>query len=125
MKDIDYTKDCLVTVDRVMFNAVEEVRLFSSIMGYSFDEMFHVANDPHGVVCLCDEFYDMSDIHTVIKEYPKLREKYKTNRAIEEIISEWYFYSLDMRNHHRDKPCINLKSWLMGARPEMLNKFND
>lgn len=122
MKDIDYTNDCSVIADRVMFHAREEVRLFCEIMECDYEYSYNVADDPHGPVSVGDYFFNMSDIHTVIKLYPRLREKYKTNDSIGDIIHDWYNYSLDMYENHKDEPCINLLSWLYGARPGMLKK---
>ena len=123
--NIDYSHDCSIAYDRSMLAAQEEVRIFCAITDANFRDTYLVAEDPHGPVSVGDEFYNMSDIHNVIMMYPKLRKQYKTNEAIADIINEWYNYSLDMYENHHDEPCINLKSWLMGARPEMLNKFND
>lgn len=125
MREIDYTTYCSITADRVMFNAQEEIRLFCEITDCSYEDSFLIGEDPHGPVSIGDYFFNMSDIHTVIKEYPKLREMYKSNDAIGDAIHNWYNYSLDMHENHKDEPCINLWSWLYGARPEMLNKFND
>lgn len=120
----DYSKECSIVNDRAMFDAREEIRLFCLITDRCYADSFLIGRDPHGTASIGEEFFDMSDIHTVIKEYPRLIMEHKSNEAIADIIDEWHHHIMDIYENHKKEPCINLRSWLMGARPELLKKSN-
>lgn len=91
---------CNLVATNARLNAKSEVRLFCQIMDWSDADVYFVADDPHGVVSLGDYFFNMSDIHEVVANYPKLLERYDSNEAIATAIIRWYDFSTDWHSEH-------------------------
>lgn len=94
--------------------ARDEIRLFCQIMGWSDTDVYFVADDPHGVVSLGDYFFNMSDIHEVVANYPKLLERYGSNEELSNIIIRWYDWTLEYHSKHPQF------GWIMSEQKNML-----
>ena len=95
-----FNLDCKVAATNAMQAARDEVRLFCDIMEWSKEDVFYVAEDPHGVVSLGDYFFNMSDIHEVVANYPKLLERFGSNEELSSIIIRWYDWTLEYHDRH-------------------------
>ena len=100
MKNEIFKIDCEVAVADAIKAARKEVRQFCDIMGWTDADVFYVAEDPHGVVSLGDYFFNMSDIHEVVANYPKLIERYGSNEELSNAIIRWYDWTLEYHSKH-------------------------
>lgn len=101
---------CNLIATNARLNAKSEVQLFCQIMEWSDTDTFFVADDPHGGVSLGDYFFNMSDIHEVVANYPKLLERYGSNEAIATAIIRWYDFSTDWHSEHTPMEWVKIKS---------------
>ena len=109
------------------------VEAFCRIMGWAEDHYMpewdwvgYPNPDIFGIVCINDMFFSMSDLCTVIGELDHWKEKYGND--LPKVIEEWYYYHIgDSEKWGRETPthAINLKHWLMGARPIEVETSDD
>ena len=107
---------CNLIAQNASIVARDEIRLFCQIMDWSDADVYFVADDPHGVVSLGDYFFNMSDIHVVISEYERWLKIYGDNKGIRKSVEQWYYWSLDWHEKHRQF------EW-HDAEKELPNKF--
>lgn len=93
-------KKCNLIAQNASIVAMDEIRLFCQIMDWSDADVYFVADDPHGVVSLGDYFFNMSDIHEVVANYPKLLERFGSNEELSNIIIRWYDWTLEYHSKH-------------------------
>lgn len=91
---------CNLIAQNASIVARDEIRLFCQIMDWSYTDVYFVADDPHGVVSLGDYFFNMSDIHEVVANYPKLLERFGSNEELSNIIIRWYDWTADWHSNH-------------------------
>ena len=91
---------CNLIAQNASIVARNEIRLFCQIMDWSDADVYFVADDPHGVVSLGDYFFNMSDIHEVVANYPKLLERFGSNEELSNIIIRWYDWTLEYHSKH-------------------------
>ena len=116
---MNYEKECSLAVDRAMFAAREEIRLFCRILGYPNNDLNHlIGDDPHGIVDMQEgyRYFNMTDIHVLLSDYKRWMELYDNPQTLRKVVDEWYYWSLEQKEH--DGKVCNLKSWLMGWRPD-------
>lgn len=101
---MDYSNECSLVRDRAVVAAREEIRMFCRIMGYPKNEHNDfIGDDPHGVVAIQEDymFFNMSDIHVVLKEYERWLKIYGDNKGIRKAVEQWYYYCIDWHEKHR------------------------
>lgn len=94
---------CQIVTDLAKEYAKNEVDLFCRIMGYPKNEHNDfISGDPHGVVAIQEDymFFNMSDIHVVLKEYERWLKIYGDNKGIRKAVEQWYYYCIDWHNQH-------------------------
>jgi len=101
---------CNLIAQNASIVARDEIRLFCQIMDWSDADVYFVADDPHGVVSLGDYFFNMSDIHEVVANYPKLLERFGSNEELSNIIIRWYDWSTDYHCEHTPMEWVKIKS---------------
>lgn len=100
---MDYSNECSLVRDRAVVAAREEIRLFCRILGYPNNDLNHlIGDDPHGIVDMQEGymFFNMSDIHVVMKEYERWLKIYGDNNGIRKAVEQWYYYCIDWHNQH-------------------------
>lgn len=100
---------CNLIAQNASIVARDEIRLFCQIMDWSDADVYFVADDPHGVVSLGDYFFNMSDIHEVVANYPKLLERFGSNEELSNIIIRWYDWTTDWHNKHMPMEWVKVK----------------
>lgn len=94
---------CQMVTDLAKEYAKNEVDLFCRIMGYPKNEHNDfIGGDPHGVVAIQEDymFFNMSDIHVVLKEYERWLKIYGDNKGIRKAVEQWYYYCQEWYNQH-------------------------
>ena len=91
---------CNLIAQNASIVARDEIRLFCKIMDWSDADVYFVADDPHGVVSLGDYFFNMSDIHEVVANYPKLLERFGSKEELSNAIIRWYDWTTDYHLKH-------------------------
>ena len=94
---------CQIVTDLAKEYAKNEVDLFCRIMGYPKNEHNDfIGGDPHGVVAIQEDymFFNMSDIHVVLKEYERWLKIYGDNKGIRKAVEQWYYYCQEWHNQH-------------------------
>jgi len=110
---------CNLIAQNASIVARDEIRLFCRIMGYPKNEHNDfIGGDPHGVVAIQEDymFFNMSDIHVVLKEYERWLKIYGDNKGIRKAVEQWYYYCIDWHEKHRQF------EW-HDAEKELPNKF--
>lgn len=119
---------CQMVTDLAKEYAKNEVDLFCRIMGYPKNEHNDfIGGDPHGVVAIQEDymFFNMTDIHVVLKEYERWLKIYGDNKGIRKAVEQWYYYCIDWHNQHSyeeprwvsveeslpEKECVNDGIW--------------
>ena len=100
MSKKNFINSCRYSVDYMAAASRTELNLFCEIMEWSKEDVYFVADDPHGVVSLGDYFFNMSDIHEVVANYPKLLERFGSNEELSNIIIRWYDWTLEYHSKH-------------------------
>ena len=116
---MDYSNECSLVRDRAVVAAREEIRLFCRILGYPNNELNHlIGDDPHGIVDIQEgyRYFNMTDIHVVLKEYERWLKIYGDNKGIRKAVEQWYYYCIDWHEKHRPI------EW-HDAEKELPNKF--
>lgn len=62
------------------------------------------------------------EMQTIIHELDHWTNVYGSRQRVAEVVKEWCDWSVERYNHTNGHPKINLKSWLMGLRPEMIKE---
>lgn len=94
---------CQMVTDLAKEYAKNEVDLFCRIMGYPKNEHNDfIGGDPHGVVAIQEDymFFNMTDIHVVLKEYERWLKIYGDNKGIRKAVEQWYYYCIDWHEKH-------------------------
>lgn len=94
---------CQMVTDLAKEYAKNEVDLFCRIMGYPKNEHNDfIGGDPHGVVAIQEDymFFNMTDIHVVLKEYERWLKIYGDNKGIRKAVDAWYYYRKDWYEQH-------------------------
>ena len=113
---------CNLIAQNASIVARDEIRLFCQIMDWSDADVYFVADDPHGVVSLGDYFFNMSDIHEVVANYPKLLERFGSNEELSNIIIRWYDWTLEYHSKHpvMDWQKVDLVNKFTGEKTKVL-----
>jgi len=94
---------CQIVTDLAKEYAKNEVDLFCRIMGYPKNEHNDfIGGDPHGVVAIQEDyiFFNISDIHVVLKEYERWLKIYGDNKGIRKAVDAWYYYCQELHEKH-------------------------
>jgi len=100
----------------------EYARLFGEIIGYDF--AFWTGNSDGHAACFGDNyFFTLEEMCIVIDNLKKWQQSYPDVGA--EVLA-WFDYFTDI-DHYNERnpeghPSINLWSWLLGARPNLLQQ---
>lgn len=89
--------------------AIEEVKLFCKIMCYPENDILLVGEDPHGIVSIGDDFYNMTDIHVVISQYDHWISIYGSDSILRKVIWQWYDWRTEWYNKHPRMEWVNTK----------------
>lgn len=100
MSKKNFIEACVAASNCTMVHSRNEVNLFCDIMEWSKEDVYFVGDDPHGVVSLGDYFFNMSDIHEVVSNYPKLLERFGSNEELSNIIISWYDWTIEYHSKH-------------------------
>lgn len=100
MSKKNFIEACFAASNCTMAHSRNEVNLFCDIMEWSKEDVYFIADDPHGVVSLGDYFFNMSDIHEVVANYPKMLERFGSNEELSNAIIRWYDWTIEYHNRH-------------------------
>ena len=99
------------------------------VIGY--EPQYWVAEDV-SIDCCCygdTYFLTLEDMQIIIDHLDKWIERYGSKEKVGETIRAWFDWciddAVDEMGNYRDRPRINLLSWLNGLRPEQLKRRSD
>jgi hypothetical protein len=110
MSKKNFLEACREQTNYTVATSRGELELFCEIMEWSKEDVYFVADDPHGVVSLGDYFFNMSDIHEVVANYPKLLERFGSNEELSNTIIHWYDWTLEYHSKHTPMEWVKIKS---------------
>ena len=119
MSKKNFIEACVAASNCTMAHSRNELNLFCEIMGLPKSKVnYFIGDDPHGMVDIMEGYYcfNMTDIHVVLKEYERWLKIYGDNKGIRKSVEQWYYWSLDWHEKHRQF------EW-HDAEKELPNKF--
>ena len=115
--------------DKLRPIAEEYAKAVGKVIGY--EPEYWVGSDINLDCCCYGDCYflGLDDMQVIIDHMPGWIEKYGSQEKVSETVIAWMDWviedNVDEFGNYRNHPQINLWSWLMGLRPEQLNRRSD
>jgi hypothetical protein len=115
--------------DKMRPIADEYAKAVGKVIGY--EPEYWVGSDINLDCCCYGDCYflGLDEMQVIIDHMPGWIEKYGSQEKVGETVVKWLDWviddNVDEMGNYRNHPQINLWSWLMGLRPEQLNRQSD